>query len=78
MNNTVMLRGKGLGTAILFHVLLEIYPDATWKEPKLKWWQSTPRHEIRLQNLSQHDIKILEDSIMAYWPVATPVTMEVF
>lgn len=79
MINTVVLRGKGMGAAIFFHAILQEYPNATWHDVKLRWWQSTTRYELRMQNLSHDEIRALSNTVSnTNWPLTTWIDMEVF
>lgn len=78
MNNTVKLSGKGWAAHIFFIALLHAYPDAKISHVERKWWQSTYRYEMRLQNVGREDIVALQKMANREYPGATAIKMEVF
>jgi hypothetical protein len=78
MNNTVLLSGKGMIVNIIFSVLVRHYPadDCTWTQPKLKWWQTETRHELRIQNLAHAEVEALKAKVAVEGSV--PIDMQVF
>jgi hypothetical protein len=78
MNNTVLLKGKGSSTVLLFLKLQEVWPHATLHEPKTKWWQSHPRYELRIQNMVYEDILALSESLNRFWPLTHFIKLEIF
>jgi hypothetical protein len=78
VNNTVLLTGKGMIVNSIFSVLVRHYPenDCTWTQPKLKWWQTETRHELRIQNLPAVEVEALRAKVSVEGSV--PIEMQVF
>ncbi len=76
MNNTVLLTGKGMWAFMLLLKLNEFFPGSSLREPKLKWWQTTARYELRLQNLTRQEISELHS--INDRPLTTYIKIEVF
>lgn len=76
MNNTCLLSGKGMVVSLIFSTLVKYFPDAVWKTPKMKWWQTQTRHELRLHNLTHSEILELKRKINVEGSV--PIMMEIF
>lgn len=74
--NTVLLSGKGMTVNLIFSILIQHYPDAVWRQPKRRWWQSETRHELRIQNLGIDEIRALQESFAV--PGMAEVMIEVF
>lgn len=67
-----------MGVGLLFALLSEEFPGSRWTQPKLKWWQSTTRHELRLQNLTRDEIVHLRISVNLNRPISSHISMDVF
>lgn len=60
MNNTLLIKGKGLAVGILFAVVENQLPDkARHTSIKPKWWHRTVRHELRMQNVTTEEYAVM-------------------
>lgn len=77
--NTVLLTGKGYAVKLTLLALQQAhYPHATWTEPELRWWQSTPRYELRIQNLSSSEIRNINELVNGFRPFSSLIKISVF
>lgn len=52
MNNTLLIKGKGLSVGMLFAIVAMKLPEAAHTSIKPRWWHQNLRHELRLQNVT--------------------------
>jgi hypothetical protein len=78
MNNTIVIKGKGMITYLTFTALCRYYPEASLLEPKIKWWQVDSRYELRFQNLPIFDIIAIQQFVESHQRSSANMRMEVF
>ncbi len=76
--NTVLLSGRGEAVRLTFQIMATHRKSAVIKECKRRWWEFSPKYEMRLQNLTHADIVNIQEMIDLFRPASTKIDMQVF